>query len=314
MAIDKEMKKIDMATLDKANRNVSLGRMRKAGMAVVLLLVLAGGGYAAYRMVTGEVVASRFTVNNMNCPACVITVKEVTEKLPGVIETDVSLAAQDVTVKYREKQTGPEQIKEAIARAGYPIKLDGIFKSGEPGGNEGVVVTVNGKPLFSKDMKVPFGVDKSASGNSDGSSAFFSMVGKEILLQAADAKTVVIQPHEIETEVQNIFKSSGMSREDFTAWMTATYGSPEKYYQTVGQRLGIRKLLDENILEGVKDPQEKGRKTIEWVGERFREADVKVVDPAFKEKLHASAGQVEWKSFWPRMIGQATELKTLLVQ
>jgi copper chaperone len=314
MAIDKEMKKIDMATLDKANRNVSLGRMRKAGMAVVLLLVLAGGGYAAYRMVTGEVVASRFTVNNMNCPACVITVKEVTEKLPGVIETDVSLAAQDVTVKYREKQTGPEQIKEAIARAGYPIKLDGIFKSGEPGGNEGVVVTVNGKPLFSKDMKVPFGVDKSASGNSDGSSAFFSMVGKEILLQAADAKTVVIQPHEIETEVQNIFKSSGMSREDFTAWMTATYGSPEKYYQTVGQRLGIRKLLDENILEGVKDPQEKGRKTIEWVGERFREADVKVVDPAFKEKLHASAGQVEWKSFWPRMIGQATELKALLVQ
>ena len=314
MAIDKEMKKIDMATLDKANRNVSLGKMRKAGMAVVLLLVLAGGGYAAYRMVTGEVVASRFTVNNMNCPACVITVKEVTEKLPGVIETDVSLAAQDVTVKYREKQTGPEQIKEAIARAGYPIKLDGIFKSGEPGGNEGVVVTVNGKPLFSKDMKVPFSVDKSASGNSDGSSAFFSMVGKEILLQAADAKTVVIQPHEIETEVQNIFKSSGMSREDFTAWMTATYGSPEKYYQTVGQRLGIRKLLDENILEGVKDPQEKGRKTIEWVGERFREADVKVVDPAFKEKLHASAGQVEWKSFWPRMIGQATELKTLLVQ
>jgi len=314
MAIDKEMKKIDMATLDKANRNVSLGKMRKAGMAVVLLLVLAGGGYAAYRMVTGEVVASRFTVNNMNCPACVITVKEVTEKLPGVIETDVSLAAQDVTVKYREKQTGPDQIKEAIARAGYPIKLDGIFKSGEIGGNEGVVVTVNGKPLFSKDMKVPFSVDKSASGNSDGSSAFFSMVGKEILLQAADAKTVVIQPHEIETEVQKIFKSSGMSREDFAAWMTATYSSPEKYYQTVGQRLGIRKLLDENLLEGVKEPQEKGRKTIEWVSERFREADVKVVDPAFKEKLHATAGQVEWKSFWPRMIGQVTELKTLLVQ
>lgn len=314
MAIEKEMKKIDMATLDKANRNVSLGNLRKAGMAVVLFLVLAGGGYAAYRMVTGEVVASRFTVNNMNCPACVITVKEVTEKLPGVIETDVSLAAQDVTVKYREKQTGPDQIKEAIARAGYPIKLDGIFKAGETGRNESVVATVNAKPLFSKDMKVPFSVDKSASGKSDASSAFFSMVGKEILLQAADAKTVVIQPHEIESEVQNIFKSSGMSRDDFAAWMTATYGSPEKYYQTVGQRLGIRKLLDENILEGVKDPQEKSRKTIEWVSERFREADVKVVDPAFKEKLHATAGQVEWKSFWPRMIGQATELKTLLVQ
>ena len=314
MATEKEMKKIDMATLEKASRKISLGKLRKAGMAVVLILVLAGGGYAAYRMVTGDVVASRFTVNNLNCPACVITVKEVTAKLPGVVEADVSLAAQDVTVKYREKQTGPDQIKDAIARAGYPIKLDGIFKPGDKGGAEGVVVTVNGKPLFAKDMKVPFAADKSGITDKDAASTFFSTVGKEILLQAADGKTVVIQPHEIETEVQGIFKGQGVSKDEFAAWMTAAYGSPEKYYQIVGQRLGIRKLMDENVLEGVKDPQEKSRKTVEWVTERFKEADVKVVDLAFREKLHAAAGQIEWKSFWPRMIGQNTELKSLLLQ
>jgi copper chaperone CopZ len=283
-------------------------------MCVALLLVLAGGGYAAYRMVAGDVVASRFTVNNMNCPACVITVKEVTGKLPGVVEADISLAAQDVTVKYREKQTGPDQIKEVIAKAGYPIKLDGIFKPGDAGGEKGVVATVNGKPLFAKDMKVPFGADKSGTKDKDDASAFFSLVGKEILLQAADAKTVVIQPQEIETEVQSIFKSQGVSKGDFDAWVAATYGSQEKYHQTVGQRLGIRRLIDENVVEGVKDPQEKSRKAMEWATERFKEADVKVVDLAFREKLHASAGQIEWKSFWPRMIGQNTELKALLVQ
>lgn len=314
MATEKEMKKIDIATLDTASRNVSLSKLRRAGMAAVLLLVLAGGGYAAYRMVTGDVVASRFTVNNMNCPACVITVKEVTAKLPGVVEADVSLAAQDVTVKYREKQTGPDQIKDAIAKAGYPIKLDGIFKPGGSGGAEVVVVTVNGKPLFAKDLKVPFGTDKGATKDKDEASAFFSLVGKEILLQAADVKTVVIQPHEVETEVQNILKGQGVSKEDFMAWITATYGSPEKYYQVIGQRLGIRKLMDEDVLEGVKDAPEKNKKAMEWATERFKEADVKVVDLAFREKLHASAGQVEWKSFWPRMIGQNTELKTLLVQ
>ncbi|MBI4962427.1 MAG: heavy-metal-associated domain-containing protein [Desulfomonile tiedjei] len=314
MATEKEMKKIDMATLDTASRNVSLGKLRRAGMAVALVLVLAGGGYAAYRMVTGDVVASRFTVNNMNCPACVITVKEVTAKLPGVVEADVSLAAQDVTVKYREKQTGPDQIKDAIAKAGYPIKLDGIFKSGETGGADGVVATVNGKPLFAKDIKVPLAADKNETKDKDPASAFFSVVGKEILLQAADAKTVVIQPHEIETEVQTIFKGQGVSKDEFAAWMTTTYSSPEKYYQVVGQRLGIRKLMDENVLEGVKDPKAKSQKAVEWMTERFKEADVKVVDLAFREKLHAGAGQIEWKSFWPRMIGQATELKTLVAQ
>jgi len=314
MATGKQMKKIDMTTLDTASRKISLGKLRKAGMAVVLLVVLAGGGYAAYRMATGDVVASRFTVNNMNCPACVITVKEVTGKLPGVVEADVSLAAQDVTVKYREKQTGPDQIRDAIAKAGYPIKLDGIFKPGETGGDRGVVVTVNGKPLFTKDMKVPLGADKSGPKDKDDALAFFSLVGKEILLQAADAKTVVIQPHEIETEVQNVFKGQGVSKDDFVAWMTATYGSPEKYYQTVGQRLGIRKLLDEDVLESVKDPQEKNKKAMAWATERFKEADVKVVDLALREKLHATAGQVEWKSFWPRMISQNSELKALLVR
>ncbi len=311
MATEKQMKKIDMETLDTANRKVSLGKLRKVGVSIVLLFVLAGGGYAAYRMVTGNVVASRFTVNNMNCPACVITVKEVTGKLPGVVEADVSLAAQDVTVKYREKQTNPDQIKDAIAKAGYPIKLDGIFKPGEA---EGVVATVNGKPLFAKDMKAPLSVDKGKSKDKNDASAFFSLVGKEILLQAADAKTVVIQPHEIESEVQKVLKSQGVSKDDFTGWMTTTYGSPEKYYQIVGQRLGIRKLMDEDVLEGVKDAQAKNHKAIEWATERFKEADVKVVDLALREKLHAAAGQVEWKSFWPRMIGQDTELKTLLMQ
>jgi hypothetical protein len=219
-----------------------------------------------------------------------------------------------VLVKYREKQTGPDQIKEAIAKAGYPIKLDGIFKPGETGGDKGVVATVNGKPLSAKDLNAPFRDDKSASKDKDDASAFFSLVGKEILLQAADAKTVVVQPQEIEAEVQRIYKSQGVSMDDFNAWIKATYGSAEKYHQIIGQRLGIRKLMDDNVLEGLKDTQAKNRKAMEWATERFKEADVKVVDLALREKLQASAGQVEWKSFWPRIIGRDTDLKTLLVQ
>lgn len=314
MSSERQMKKIDLQTLDDASRKVSLGKARRVLAALAIVLVLAGGGYAAFRLVTGEVVASRFTVSNMTCPACVITVKEASGKIPGVVETDVSLAAQDVTVKYREKQTGPDQIREAIAKAGYPIKLDGIFKPDGTGANETVVATVNSKPVFAKDINLPLGVDKNASKATTPASAFFSVIGKEILLQAADGKTVVVQPQEVEEAVQAILKNQGLSHEEFVAWAGTTYGSPEKYYQVVGQRLGIRKLIDEVVLEGVKDPQAKSHKTMEWVGTLFRDADVKLIDPAFKEKIHAAVGQDDWKTFWPRMIAQDTELKSLLMQ
>jgi copper chaperone CopZ len=314
MSSDRQMKKINMETLERADHNISLSKLRRLGMAVVVLLLLSGGGYAAYRMMTGDVIASRFAVNQMTCPACVITVKEVTSKIPGVVESDVSLAGQDVTVKFRDKQTNPEQIRDAIARAGYPVKLDGLFKPSGQGLDDTVVATVNGKPVFQKDLKIPLYADKLDGKGSDDASAFFTTVGKEILLQAADSKTVVVQPSEVEAEVEAVFKEKQLSPDEFMKRALAKYGSKEKYFQIVGQRLGIRKLLDEHVVQGEQDPQERARKTLEWVGTLFKDADVKIVDPSFKEKVHAAAGQDDWKTFWPRMISGTTELKTVLTQ
>ncbi len=313
MSTEKHVKKIDLNTLDQADRKVSVVKLKKVGLAVIILLFLSGGGYAAFRLVSGDVIASRFTVNKMNCPACVITVKEVTGKLPGVVEADVSLASQDVIIKFREKQTSPDQIKEAIAKAGYPVKLDGLFKPGGNGINEQVIAGVNGKPVFEKDLKVPLLVDKTGTPTKDAAAAFFNTVGKEILLQVADSKTIVVQPYEVEAEIQSIANSKGIPPDQFLNQAAEQFGSKEKYFQVVGQRLGIRKLVEEHVVSGIQDPQEKTRKTMEWAGSIFKDSDVKILDPKFKDKVHAAAGQDDWKTFWPRMISSSTELKSLLV-
>ncbi len=313
MSTAKEMKKIDMDTLESAERKISVGKVRKTAVAVIVLLAVAGGGYGVYRMLTGDVMASRFTVNNMYCPACSITVKEAADKIPGVVGTDVSLAAQAVTVTFRDRQANPQQIEEAITRAGYSVKLDGMFKPAGEGVGAVVIATVNGKPIFGKDLQLSLDVYKKEGAEPDPASALFSTVGKEILLQAADAQTVVIQPQEIEAEVQNIVKSVGGSREEFLAAMSKRYGSQQKFYQIVGQRLGIRKLLEDYVLQGVNNPEEQKRKSVEWAGSLFKDSDVKIVDPAVKEKMRASAGQDDWKTFWPRMIAGQTDLKALLV-
>jgi copper chaperone len=313
MSNTRQMKKINLETLEHAERKVSLGRFKKAITAVVVLLVVSAGGYGAYRLLTGEVVASRFTVTKMNCPACVITVREVTEKIPGVIGTDVSLAAQNVIVRYRSKQTGPEQIKEAIAGAGYPIKLDAVFKPGGAGNDDAILAVVNSRPVFRKDMEISRRLSKEGTDQDDVASAFFSVVGKEILLQAADRETVVVQPYEIEAHVEALRKKQGLSENELNEQLKESYGSVEKFHQVLAQRIGIHKLLADHVLDGVKDPKERERKTLAWVGTLFKDADVKILDPAFRKKIDAVSGPVDWKTFWPRMIGRKTELKGVLI-
>ncbi len=313
MSVERHVKKIDLQTLDRENRMVSAGKLRKTAIVLAIVLVLVGGGYGAYRMIAGEVVASRFAVNKMNCPACIITVKEVTAKVPGVLDADVSLAAQDVTVKYRINQTDPSKIKEAISRAGYPTTLDGTFKPSQSGAGDSVMASVNGKPIFAKDLNISIAVDDPKASESNPAAALFSLVGKEILLQIADTKNVVVQPYEMEQEVGNIVRAKGVPAEEFMAQMTSKFGSREKYLQIVGQRLALRKLLEETVPSDVKDPEERKRKTLEWVGTVFKEADVKFLDNALKEKVQVAAGQDAWKTFWPRMVSSDTQLKTLLL-
>lgn len=312
MADQRRMKKIDMETLEQAERKISVGKLNKALTAMVVVLVVAAGGYGAYWLITGEVMASRFTVNKMNCPACVLTVQEVTGKIPGVIRADVSLAAQDVTVEFRSKRTDPEQIKGAIVRAGYPAKVDVTFKPGGPGMDDVVVALVNGRPVFGKDLQVSLTMEK-ADQEEEAASRFFSMVGREILLQAADKQTVVVQPYEVEQEVESLRQKLGLSHDEFGQRAAKEYGSLEKTHQMVARRMALRKLLEEHVLQGVQDPKERERKTLEWVGSVFKDADVKVLDPQFKEKIRAAAGQDDWKTFWPRMIGRKTELKGILI-
>jgi copper chaperone CopZ len=309
MSEKREMKQINMETLEKAESKVSAGNLKKAVITLAVLLALSGGGYGAYRLVAGDVVASRYAVLAMYCPACATTVQEVTAKIPGVIGTDVSLASQSVTVKYRSKRTNAEQIKAAIARKGYPTRIDGKFKPDGEGIDEAVVAIVNGKPLLEHDFKLASadGADK------DPASGFYSAVGKEILLQAADSRTVVVQPSEIDDVIEAARKKQGLSKEDLVKKVTKNYGSLEKYRQMIAQQLSIRTLLDDYVLEDVKDPAEKQRKTLEWVGSLFKVADVKIPDEALRKKLQASAGKADWKTFWPMMISRKTELKKVLM-
>ncbi len=314
MSEEKQMKKIALDSLEETSRKSSAQAVKKILYLVLALAVVAAGGYGVFRMVSGEVLASRFVVNKMVCPACVLTVKEVTGKIPGVVETDVNLAAQDVTVKFRDKQTNPEQIKQAIAMAGYPIRLEGMFNPGDTSEDKDVIAIVNGRPIFRGDLQRGLYMEGEKVKDTASQESFFSAVGKQILLQEANSKNVIVQPYEVEEVIKTYMKEKGLTPEQFKEKMVKAYGSQEKLNQILAHRLAIRKLFDEHILADVKDPQEKERRALQWIGDRFKEADVKVLDPKLKQVVLPNGGPKDWKTLWPTLIGKPTELKTALLK
>lgn len=71
-----------------------------------------------------------FTVENMTCAACPITVRTAMKRVKGVKSVDVDFAARTATVVFDPAVTTAEAIAEASANAGYPATpLDGEASS-----------------------------------------------------------------------------------------------------------------------------------------------------------------------------------------
>ena len=60
-------------------------------------------------------------VKGMSCMGCVNKVKTGLENTAGVESVEVSLEQKQVTVQYDETKTQPDQLKDAIKKAGYEV-------------------------------------------------------------------------------------------------------------------------------------------------------------------------------------------------
>lgn len=60
-----------------------------------------------------------FYVNGMSCPHCKGAVEKAVKGVAGVFTAVVDLKDGSVAVAFDESQTGMDQIKEAVRKAGY---------------------------------------------------------------------------------------------------------------------------------------------------------------------------------------------------
>lgn len=83
---------------------------------VVVLALLIPPAQAAERSAT-------FSVSNMTCALCPITVKSAISQVPGVIEVEVDQDRAQAKVRYDDTQAMTDAIAAAATNAGYPASL-----------------------------------------------------------------------------------------------------------------------------------------------------------------------------------------------
>ena len=83
----------------------------------LVALVASGEALAAERTV-------RLAVENMDCAACPLIVKQSLARVPGVSKVEVSYARKSASVTFDDAKATVAALIEATTKSGYPARLE----------------------------------------------------------------------------------------------------------------------------------------------------------------------------------------------
>lgn len=71
---------------------------------------------------------NNFKIEGMTCASCAQTIEKVTSKLPGVVESNVNLATEKLSMTYDAQELSEETIAKAVEDAGYHLVMETAHK------------------------------------------------------------------------------------------------------------------------------------------------------------------------------------------
>ena len=83
----------------------------------LVALVVSGEALAAERTV-------RLAVENMDCAACPLIVKQSLARVPGVSKVEVSYARKSASVTFDDAKATVAALIEATTKSGYPARVE----------------------------------------------------------------------------------------------------------------------------------------------------------------------------------------------
>ena len=77
---------------------------------------------SSHEEVENQVSTLTFSVGGMTCAACVHHVMNALNKLPEIIDSQVSLGTETATVEYTTGSPTKTNLREALSNAGYSVR------------------------------------------------------------------------------------------------------------------------------------------------------------------------------------------------
>lgn len=94
-----------------------------AGVAAAMWLPVSGG--EGRPSASASLMQANFSVENMTCATCPITVRKAMQAVDGVHDVSVDYAAKTATARFDPARTSVGAIAAASANAGYPARARG---------------------------------------------------------------------------------------------------------------------------------------------------------------------------------------------
>ncbi|MEZ5997013.1 MAG: cation transporter [Hyphomonadaceae bacterium] len=91
--------------------------------AVAALAPLQSAARAQAQTAQAQVRTASFTIDNMTCATCPITVRTAMSRVDGVRSVEVDFATKRAIVSYDPARATPDAIAQASTNAGYPARL-----------------------------------------------------------------------------------------------------------------------------------------------------------------------------------------------
>lgn len=222
-------------------------------------------------------------VANMTCGSCVGTITETANGLPGVASTEVNLTLGTAKVAYDPQKISPEAIASAVSGAGFPARVRQTLTAEELAGNEAAdrklaeryVGKINDR-LVAKDEFASLVQLRSAGGAAAPGPVWQDLVQRELMLQDAAKAAVVVQPGEVDREIEKMRDG----RADFDQLVVTHYGNAEAFRLAVQETMIINRHLETGVLAGVEQPAARRAAMQTWQQGLKDQADVRVFDPS----------------------------------
>lgn len=263
---------------------------------VVVLALVVGGVYALadFKGSGGEVGLADFRVQNMTCGSCVKNIQKALADVRGVGEVEVSVTSGRAKVQYDPARIEASSIADRITEAGYPSEVAYLLspaelqalKDDESRLAANFVARIGERLIsredFDKEVRLRRGNMAGSSGGQVKTDLYRvvwqELVGKELLLAAAERNSVVVQDGEVDLEYQKMRDKT----EGFDALVAARYGSGEAFKQLLKEKLIINRNIDEHVLKGEYDSTLRQLKLDRWHSDLVANTPVTIFDPALK--------------------------------